>query len=65
MTQHSLIRAVAEITGESAATIAHLGFCTLTRGPVEREPRIVDWEDMDALRYRVLPQRQRSRDGGA
>jgi hypothetical protein len=63
MTQRSLNRAVAEITGESAATIACLGFCPLTRGPVEREPLTVDWEDMDASRYRILPQRQRSRAG--
>lgn len=63
MTQRSLIRAVADITGESAATIACLGFCPLTRGPVEREPLSVDWDDLDTGRYRVLPQRQRNRVG--
>ena len=48
MTQAELDRAVAEATGESVRTIAHHGFVLLTAGPVEREPRVIDWDELDA-----------------
>jgi len=48
MTQAELDRAVAEATGESVRTIVHHGFVLLTAGPVEREPLVVDWDELDA-----------------
>ena len=47
MTQTRLNRAVADATGEDAATIARLGFVILTRHPVERErqPLVIDWDE--------------------
>jgi hypothetical protein len=61
MTQSELNRAVARATGESLATIAHLGFVPLTSGPVEREPLVVDWDELDSQRVGYLPQRSRRR----
>ena len=59
MTQAELNRAVAAATGESVKTIAEMGFVPLTPVPIEREPLIVDWDQLDADRVGVLPQRQR------
>jgi hypothetical protein len=59
MTQSELNRAVARATGESLATIAHLGFVPLTSEPVEREPLVIDWDELDAQRVGYLPQRSR------
>lgn len=55
MTQSELNRAVAAATGESVGTIAAMGFVPLTEGPVEREPLIVDWDDVDAQRQYQHP----------
>ena len=59
MTQADLNRAVAAATGETVSTIAAMGFVPLTGVPIEREPQVVDWDDLDARRVSVLPQRQR------
>ena len=56
MTQNELNRAVARATGESVRTIAKMGFVPLTVSPVEREPMVVDWDDLEARRDRVFPQ---------
>jgi hypothetical protein len=57
MTQAELNREIAEATGESVNTIGHMGFIPLTRGPVEveREPLIIDWDEMPDRRYALLP----------
>ena len=56
MTQNELNRAVARATGESVRTIAKLGFVLLDDPPVEQEPLVVDWDDLEARRDRVFPQ---------
>jgi len=56
MTQNELNRAVARATGESVRTIAQMGFVPLTVSPVEREPMVVDWDELEARRDRVFPQ---------
>jgi hypothetical protein len=58
MTQHALNRAVARATGESVSTIARRGFSLLRVGPVEREPLVIDWDQLDEQRYGMLPDRQ-------
>ena len=57
MTQAELNTAVAQATGEDRRTIAHMGFVPLTRGPVERdrEPLVVDWDEVDGTRAVVHP----------
>lgn len=55
MTQVQLNRAVARATNESVATIARMGFVPLTRGPVEREPQVVNWDRLDAERVGLFP----------
>ena len=57
MTQAELNREVARATGESARTIDQLGFVPLTRHPVEteREPLVIDWDEMPDRRYSLLP----------
>ena len=57
MTQAELNRAVARATGEEIRTIAHRGFVPLTPVPIEREPLAVDWDELDASRVSVVPQR--------
>jgi hypothetical protein len=61
MTQSELNRAVARATGESLSTIAQMGFVPLTSVPLEREPLVVDWDELDAKRVGYLPQRPRRR----
>ena len=56
MTQAELNRAVARATGESIRRIARRGFVLLTPVPVEREPRVVDWDRLDAKRRRSFVQ---------
>ena len=63
MTQRELNRAVAQATGESMSTVASLGFVPLTIGPVEREPLVVDWEELDDNRYSPHSSRNRGRTG--
>ena len=59
MTQADLNRAVARATGESVSAIAEMGFVTLTSIPVEREPMVVDWDQLDEQRVSVFPQRSK------
>jgi hypothetical protein len=67
MTQSMINRAVARATGESRATIRHLGFSLL--GPVEtaddlhelHRPQTVNWDALDTERQGFLPQRARYR----
>ncbi len=59
MTQADLNRAVASATGESVCRISRQGFVLLTPQPIEREPLVVDWDELDAARTSYLPQRQR------
>jgi hypothetical protein len=46
MTQAELDRAVADATGESLETVRLRGFVMLTPSPVEREPLVVDWDEL-------------------
>lgn len=57
MTQAEIDRAVAEATGEDRRIIARMGFVPLTRGPVERdrEPLVVNWDEVDDMRMVVHP----------
>ena len=57
MTQADLNREIAQATGETVATIDHLGFVPLTCGPIEREPLTVDWDELDAERVAMFAQR--------
>ena len=54
MPQRELNRAVAQATGESLSTIAGIGFVPLTVGPVEREPLVLEWDELDEDRYGPL-----------
>ena len=51
MTQAELNREVARATGESVRTIASRGFSPLTPTPVEREPLVVDWDEVQSERH--------------
>ena len=57
MTQADLNREIARTTGESTRTIGQMGFVPLTRYPVEteREPLVIDWDEMPDRRYSLLP----------
>ena len=57
MTQAELDCEVAKVTGETAGTIAHIGFVPLTHHPVEveREPLVIDWDDLVERRYTLMP----------
>ena len=57
MTQAELNREVARATGETVHTIAGMGFVPLTSVPYERdrEPLVVDWDDVDADRDVMFP----------
>ena len=59
MTQNELNRAVARATGESVRTIAQMGFSPVTAPAVEREPLVVDWDELEAQRVGVLPKHHR------
>jgi len=59
MRQAELNRAVAEATGESISTISSMGFVPLTDIPIELEPELVDWDDVDAGRNLSLYSRRR------
>ena len=54
MTQAELNRAVAQATGETVRTIAEMGFVPLTEAPVEREPLVVDWDEVDEQRVALF-----------
>lgn len=59
MTQAELDRQIAEATGESLRTISQRGFVPLR--PIayerEREPLVVDWDELDRDRRRAVAQR--------
>ena len=57
MTQAELNLEVAKATGESMGTVAQTGFVPLTRSPVEveREPLVLDWDEMVERRYTLMP----------
>ena len=57
MTQSEIYRAVAAATGETIRTVAEMGFVPLTSVPVEREPQIVDWDELDARRVGLFQKR--------
>jgi hypothetical protein len=59
MTQNELNRAVARATGESVAVISSRGFIPLTSIPQEREPRAIDWDEVDQVRRISLQPRRR------
>ena len=57
MTQSELNREVARATGETLRTVAFMGFVPLTVKPYERdrEPLMVDWDDVDRRRDVTFP----------
>ncbi|MCA9124644.1 MAG: hypothetical protein H6822_09035 [Planctomycetaceae bacterium] len=57
MNQRELNREVARATGETVATIGQMGFVPLEPIPFERdrEPLIVDWEELEAQRMMLHP----------
>ena len=59
MTQSQLDCAVARATGESIRTVANLGFVPLASIAIEREPMVVDWDQLDQQRVSVFPQRSK------
>lgn len=59
MTQNELNRAVARATGESVAVISGMGFVPLTSVPYEREPKVVDWDQLDQSRPVSLQSRRK------
>lgn len=50
MKQSELNRAVAAVTGETVGAVRRLGFSLLRLIPIEREPHLVDWDDLYAER---------------
>ena len=59
MTQAEIDRAVSRATGESLATIRSLGFSALDS--IDEGPHILDWDEMDQERLRLLPIRSANR----
>ena len=63
MTQCTLNRAVARMTGESLSTIRSRGFSLVECGKSNRAfvavrpPSVVDWDEVDAKRAALLPRR--------
>ena len=60
MTQSQLNRAVASATGETISEIRRLGFGladpdSVAFDPAPEEGRYVDWAEVDAGRYGLLP----------
>ena len=60
MTPNELNRAVARATGESVRTIAQRGFGLDPLDLANHEPLVVDWEQIDAQRVGLFPQRSRA-----
>ena len=50
MRQRDLNRSIARSTGESVTTISRMGFVPLLPEPSQREPRFLDWDQLDLLR---------------
>jgi len=59
MTHAQMERELAHATGESLTTIRSRGF-QLVEPPV-LSPQLVDWDELDAQRVAVVPQRSRER----
>jgi hypothetical protein len=64
MTQRQLDHAVARATGESLATIAHMGFTLVDLDAAQDDweladfgPHFIDWDQRDTQRIGYLPQR--------
>ena len=55
MTQSELNRAVALKTGETVRTVAQRGFSLCAAQTVDREPLVVDWDEIDSRRLRLFP----------
>lgn len=57
MTQAELNREVAAATGDAVSTVAQMGFVPLTPVPYERdrEPLVVDWDQLDETRELLHP----------
>ena len=60
MTQAQLERAVAQATGESISTIRCRGFSVVEMPMVHdygaaATPQVVDWDELDLARMRLLP----------
>ena len=64
MTRSNLHRAIARATGESLGTIRRLGFSLLGSPEPDNASlgahlsQVVDWDEVDANRIRVLPVRR-------
>jgi hypothetical protein len=58
MRQRDLDRAVAHATGETVTTISRMGFVPLWPAAPDREPRFLDWDQLEPRRY-VAPYRPR------
>jgi hypothetical protein len=54
MTQSDLDRAVAAATGESVSAISRRGFVLLTPNLVERDPLVVDWDELETDRVALF-----------
>lgn len=50
MRQRDLNRSVARSTGESITTISRMGFVPLLPESVDREPRFLDWDQLELIR---------------
>ena len=63
MTQFQLDRAVARATGDCLSTVRRLGFGPLAPATPEpeREPLVVDWEDLEQQRSGPSPLRRHRR----
>ena len=61
MTQAELDRQIARRTGESLSTIRGMGFVALTAIPMEneRQPQVVDWDELEEQRVGMFPHRGR------
>ena len=57
MTHAEMERELAHTTGESLAMIRRRGFQLIEPPPLD--PRFVDWDELDAERVAVIPQRSR------
>jgi hypothetical protein len=57
MTQAELNREVASATGESMSMVTQMGFVPLTISPFERDrdPLVVDWDELEQLRAVLHP----------
>ena len=62
MTQADLNRAVARATGETVEMVAQRGFSLLGQDSKQREPTVIDWDDLQTKRaVAIVEQRPKSR----